>query len=93
MKKFIAIILCVVTMSAMLAGFGNHSIGFGNFTYTKVHIDTHHYSGCLTVEKWYESGAGIEVETKEAGSIFLSEGTYILLEADCPLCDSGKGEG
>jgi hypothetical protein len=38
--------------------------------------------------KWYESSTGIEVLTKEAGSMYLSEGTYILLEGDkgCPFC-------
>jgi hypothetical protein len=88
MKKFIAIILCVVTMTAMFTGCGNMSIGIGNFTYKKIHIDTHHYSGCLTIEKWYENATGIEVKTKECGSIYLSEGTYILLDGDmdCPLC-------
>ena len=88
MKKIIAIMLCVVAMVAMLAGCGNHSIGLGNYTFEKVHVDTHHYSGCLTVEKWYEGSSGIEVKTKEAGAIFLSEGSYILIEGNkpCPFC-------
>lgn len=66
----------------------NMSFGAGNYNFTKVHIDTHHYSGCLTVEKWYEnnSGTGVEVKTKEAGALFLSEGTYFLIEDDCPFC-------
>ena len=87
MKKFL-IILTLVLVLVLLAGCGNHSVGLGNYTYKKVHIDTHNYSGCLTVEKWYESGTGIEVKTEEAGSVFLSEGTYILIEGDkgCPFC-------
>lgn len=87
MKKIIAMMLVVLLVVGM-AGCGNMSMGLGSFTYEKIHIDTHHYSGCLTIEKWYENGSGIEVLTKEAGSVFASEGTYILLggDKDCPLC-------
>lgn len=87
MKKLFAIILVIVLMVAMLAGC-NKSYGLGNYSYKKVHVDTHNYSGCLTVERWYESSTGIEVLTEEVGSIFLSEGTYILIDGDygCPFC-------
>jgi hypothetical protein len=92
MKKFIVMIIGVVVMAAMLSGC-NKAIGPGNYSFKKVHIDTPHYSGCLTIEKWHDDERGIEVKTKEAGAIFLSEGTYILLDGDkgCPLCDGGKG--
>ena len=86
MKKIISIItLC----SLMMCSCGNRSLGVGNYNFKKVHIDTHHFSGCLTVEKWYEeeSGTGIEVKTEEYGAIFLSEGTYSLIEDVCPFCD------
>ena len=88
MKKLLAILLVLVMVITLFAGCGNHSIGIGNYTYEKVHVDTHNYSGCLTIKKWYESGTGIEVLTEEAGSIFLSEGVYILIEGDkgCPFC-------
>lgn len=91
MKKIIAVLMMcglIITMS----GCGNMSIGIGNYTFTKVHIDTHNYSGCLTIEKWYDNSAGIEVKTKEKGAIYLSEGTYILIEEECPFCDNEKGE-
>ena len=42
--------------------------------------------------KWYESESGIEVTTKELGSIFASEGTYILVEDKCPICDAKGAE-
>lgn len=92
MKKLFVFILALVMCLGLLVGCGNMALGMGNFTYKKVHVDTHNYSGCLTIEKWHDNSAGIEVETEEAGSIFLSEGTYILLEGDegCPFCDSGK---
>ena len=91
MKKLFVFILALVLCLSMFAGC-NMSMGMGNLSYKKVHIDTYHYSGCLTIEKWYDNSTGIEVKTKEAGSIFLSEGMYILLSSDetCPFCD---GEG
>ena len=87
MKKVFAITICLVVTAMMFTGC-NQSIGFGNYEFRRVHIDTYHYSGCLTVEKWNDSESGIEVKTKEAGSMFLSEGTYIMMEGDkgCPLC-------
>ena len=90
MKKIIAVILVVVMLTTLLAGCGNMSLGFGNYSYETVHVDTHNYSGCLSVEKWYENGgSGIEVLTKEGVSLFLSEGTYTLIGGDngCPLCE------
>lgn len=87
MFKRIAVLIIIFIM-LVFAACGNHSIGFGNFAFTKVHIFV--YDGpdmCLTVEKWYESNTGIEVKTKEYGSLWLSEGTYMLCEHDCPICN------
>ena len=87
MKKLIWWVLLVALCVCMLAGC-NKSIGLGSYNFRKIHIDTYHYSGCLTVESWHEDDSGIEVKTKEAGSIFASEGTYILISGDkaCPFC-------
>ena len=85
MKKAIICIM-LLTLIATMCGCGNMSLGLGNFEYEKVHIDTHNYSGCLEVEKWYENGTGIEVKTEEVGSLFLSEGTYFLIADECPFC-------
>ncbi len=92
MKKIILSIVLFACVIGMLTGCGNYSLGVGNFTFKKIHIDTHNYSGCLTVEKWYENGTGIEVKTTEAGAIFVSEGLYVLLEGDdpCPFCGEGS---
>lgn len=87
MKK-ICLILFLAMLVMSLGSCGNYSAGFGNYNYEKIHIDTHHFSGCYTVEKWYESESGIEVKTKELGSIFASEGTYILVADKCPICDA-----
>lgn len=85
MKKISAVIIVLILISTLCAC-GNMSLGFGNFEFNRIHIDTYNYSGCFTVEKWYESGTGIEVETKEAGAMFLSEGTYFLIGDECPFC-------
>lgn len=93
MKKVItiilAVILCLVVMS-VTAGCGNMSWDAGNFTFTKVHIFTRDGNDrCLTVETWHDGDTGIEVKTEEYGSLFLSEGTYMLCEDECPICNGG----
>ena len=85
-KKIIAIVLAVICICTLFLGCGNMSIGLGNFTFRKIHVDTHNYSGCFTVEKWYENSSGIEVKTKEAGFMYLAEGMYMLIEDECPFC-------
>lgn len=84
MKKCIIVLLAAVLLPTLSAC--NKSIGPGNYNFQKVHVDGEHISQCLTVEKWYDGENGIEVKTKEAGAIFLSEGTYILIEKNCPFC-------
>ena len=51
-KKLLTILLVVLLLCTMiaLAGCGSMSIGIGNYEYRKVHVDTYHHSGCLTVE-------------------------------------------
>lgn len=91
MKKIIAVLMILSLMIAMV-GCGNMSMGFGNYSFAKVHVDSHHYSGCLTIKEWHNNGTGVEVKTKEAGSLFLSEGTYFLIESECPFCGHDEGE-
>lgn len=86
-KKIIALVLAIACICCILAGCGNMSLGFGNFTFRKIHVDTYNYSGCFTVEKWHDNSSGIEVKTKEAGSMYLAEGMYMLIEDECPFCD------
>lgn len=87
MKKIICLVVAVVLMLTMLVGCGNMSIGPGNFTFKKVHVDTYHQNECFTIEKWYDNENGIEVKTKEAGSMYLAEGMYMMIEDKCPFCD------
>ena len=90
MKKKIIAMIMVVLMILVFTGCGNMSMGIGNFTFRKIHVDTHSYSGCFTVEKWYDSENGIEVKTKESGSMYLAEGMYVLIEDECPFCEKGE---
>lgn len=45
MKKLITVTIAIMLLVAMLAGCGNESWGFGNYTFEKIHVDTYHYSG------------------------------------------------
>ena len=87
MKKIFSVIMLALALGATLTGCGNMSIGFGNYEYEKIHVDTHNYSGCFTVDKWYDNSNGIEVKTNEAGSLYLAEGMYMLVEDECPFCE------
>lgn len=89
-KKLLAMVMIVATLMMGVAGCGNSSMGPGNYTFNKIHVDTYNYSGCFTVEKWYDSSSGIEVLTKEVGSMYLAEGMYMLLEDECPFCAAKK---
>ena len=89
MKKVMRIVLALVLIAVMavtFVGCGNVSLGLGNFEFNKVHVDTYHYSGCLEVDKLYETSTGVEIKTKSGESIYLSEGTYIMVEDECPFC-------
>lgn len=90
MKKIIVTILAIAMLTTMLVGCGNMSMGFGNFTFEKIHVDTYNYSGCFTVEKWYDNASGIEVKTREAGYMYFAEGMYMLIEDECPFCGSAE---
>ena len=88
MKKVMKIVLALVLIAVIAVTFVgcNVSLGLGNFEFNKVHVDTYHYSGCLKVEKWYETSTGLEIKTESGESIYLSEGTYIMIEDECPFC-------
>ena len=91
--KCLSIILLLSTALAIMCSCGNMDVtGIGNFTFKHVHVTTHQKDMCYTVEKWVDGSAGVEVKTKEAGSMFLSEGTYILYEneKDCAFCHSSE---
>lgn len=88
-KKFAATtsaILLTILSVLTFNGCGNMSCSPGNYSFNKIHVDIYQHSMCLTVESWHDDERGIEVKTKEAGSMYFSEGTYILIEDTCPFC-------
>ena len=93
MKKIFAIMLAIVMMLSLCAC-GNMSLGWGNFNFTHIHFSDACESHCATITKWYDNERGIEVVTEEYGSMFLSEGSYILIESGdkCPYCASASNE-
>jgi hypothetical protein len=88
MKKIVCLLLVIVVMMCCLASCGNQSLGLGNFTFEHIHFSDAIGGHCATIEKWYDNSEGIEVKTKEFGSMYLSEGSYILVEdgTHCPYC-------
>ena len=85
MKRKTIIAALAAVLAITLSGC-NMSFGLGNYNFRKIHIDTHNYSGCFTIEKWYNDASGIEVKTEEAGSMYFAEGMYMLIEDECPFC-------
>ena len=90
MKKIIALVIACCLMF-MIAGC-NMGIGIGNFEFNGVHVCDHN-GNCrdMTIDKWYDNDNGIEIKTTDYGSIFCSEGTYILYEDECPICSAKNG--
>ena len=92
MKKFISILILIIMIAMIVSGCGNMNFGLGNYNFKKVHILTKNGDGfCVDVESWHDNDTGIEIHTPYYGSMFLSEGTYIMLEHDCPICSRSKG--
>ena len=88
MKKKIALVIAAATLMATCMTGCSNEYGYGNYTYTHIHFSDKISGHCATIEKSLKSESGIEVKTKECGSLFLSEGTYIMLEdaEKCPFC-------
>lgn len=87
MKKFIAIALAAILCLVMFAGC-NENWGFGNYSWKHIHFSDAIEGHCATISSWHDNSTGIEVHTVECGSMFLSEGSYILFEnaSGCPYC-------
>ena len=88
MKKVIAFILLVVTLTLILTSCGNANLGLGNFTYEHAHIGLGTEGYCVNIESWHDNEVGIELHLTSGSSIYCSEGTYILFNDSkhCPFC-------
>ena len=87
MKKIIAILLATI-MIFTFATCGNENWGFGNYNWKHIHFSDAINGYCATISSWHDNTTGIEIHTVECGSMFLSEGSYILFESsvDSPFC-------
>ena len=87
MKKIFTLIL-VLVLSLSLCACGNENWGFGNYNWKHIHFSDAVEGHCATISSWHDNTAGIEVHTVERGSMFLSEGSYMLFENEiyCPYC-------
>lgn len=90
MKKLIISLALLMSM-IITSACGNMSISLGEYTFNRVHITTKNIDVCIAIRSWHDNTRGIEVETVEYGSIFLSEGTYILCRDKCPICAAKEG--
>lgn len=90
MKKVISFILaCVVVVFALciFSSCGNKNYFAGAYSFTKVHILTGDKGHCYEISSWKESEIGVEVKlANDKGSLWCSEGTYVLVESYCPIC-------
>ena len=86
MKK-IAVILIALILLLTLASCGNKAYGFGNYQFDKVHVFDDGNSRCIEISKWYDNDQGIEVQKKDGNGLFFLEGTYMLVEGKCSVCD------
>ena len=87
----VLIILVGLVVGGMSLFSGNRKLGFGNYSYSHAHIMGGDLNSCVDITGWYENeNTGIEVVSDKYGSIWCSEGTYILFESadKCPFCDS-----
>lgn len=82
-------LFCLLMICA-LSSCGNKAyISIGELEFKHIHISDNINGYCATVTKWWDNDQGIEVKTAEFGSLFCSEGSYILFsdETKCPYCN------
>ena len=90
MKRIIALILALAAICVLLCSCGNMNVwGIGNYSFTHIHFTDMNEGHCAEVIQWYDNDNGIEVQTTEYGSLFLSEGSYSMFETGsrCPYCE------
>jgi len=90
---FTLIIICIVFttfLSCITIWFIDSKYGLNinnNENNTLIHIDTANQSHCITAVNVSKGINGIKVKTKEFGELYLSNGTYIIIDSGvCPYC-------
>ena len=87
MKKMFIIFLTSVFSLFTFSGC-NEDLGFGNYSFKKAHInlDGQNNGICVNIKSWHDNEVGCEVKMENGSSLYLSEGTYMLVEDYCPIC-------
>lgn len=85
MKKLIILITALTLTLFTLTGC-NMSCSPGNYSYNRVHISVGGKELCKEILNWHDNEIGCEVTLKDGNSLYLSEGTYILIKDKCPIC-------
>lgn len=83
----LAILLPITIMVCFFSSCSNENWGLGNYNFTKAHISVGGEETCVKVKSWHDNELGCELELEDGNVIYCSEGTYILLENYCPICD------
>lgn len=89
-KVFIILLVCIILCLTLTAC--NRKL-VGNYKFTRIHIYYEGYEECLEIKSWTDSEVGIEVETVKYGTLFISEGHYLLCEHECPICKNRPENG
>ena len=80
MKKIIIVVLAIMLMVCLTSCGGRND-------FRRVHIFTHTgQDKCIEIQSCITHPVGVTVYTKEYGALYLSEGTYMLCESECPIC-------
>ena len=80
--SIVLLFVCIITL-----------VGCGNRRYFDFEFDGYGYIHCIPdgrcykIKSWKDNEVGIKVETEDYGVLFFSEGTYILVEKKCPICN------
>ena len=86
--KTLILSMLIVCLSLFTFSGCNESLGFGNYNFNKAHIYLGGEKGvCVEVDSWHDNEIGVELKLKDGkGTIYCSEGTYMMVENYCPIC-------
>ena len=88
MKKII--LACILALSTFSLAGCNEGIGWGTFNFNRAHISVGSKDVCVEIQSWHDNELGCELKLKNGTSIYCAEGTYILIDGECPICKGGK---
>ena len=79
MKKILIVVIAIMLIFCLTSCRRND--------FRRVHIFTHTgQHKCIEIQSCIMHPVGATVYTEEYGALYLSEGTYMLCESECPIC-------